>query len=91
MNRTLESALRSKYNFRKQCTRKETNELYAQGYSFFKRKYDKEVCWSVVKQKLFCNSIHHTRLRNCLRSFCYAEDFFLAQKEITRNKNICKM
>jgi hypothetical protein len=38
MNRTLESALRSKYNFRKQCTRKETNELCAQGYSFFKWK-----------------------------------------------------
>jgi len=28
----------SKYNFRKQCSRKETNELFAQGYSFFKKK-----------------------------------------------------
>jgi hypothetical protein len=44
MNRTLESALRSKYNFRKQCTRKETNELCAQGYSFFK--------WKKKKNKL---------------------------------------
>jgi hypothetical protein len=35
MNRTLESALRSKYNFRKQCSSKETNELYAQGYFIF--------------------------------------------------------
>ena len=28
----------SKYNFRKQCSKKETNELFAQGYSFCKKK-----------------------------------------------------
>jgi len=32
MNRRIETALRSKYNFRKQCPKKETNELCAQGY-----------------------------------------------------------
>lgn len=32
MNRRIETALRSKYNFRKQCPMKETNELCAQGY-----------------------------------------------------------
>ena len=35
MNRRIETALRSKYNFRKQCSNeKETNELFAQGYCF---------------------------------------------------------
>ena len=33
MNRRIETALRSKYNFRKQCSAKETNELCAQGYN----------------------------------------------------------
>ena len=32
MNRRIETALRSKYNFRKHYSKKETNELCAQGY-----------------------------------------------------------
>ena len=35
MNRRIETALRSKYNFRKRCSAKETNELCAQGYNNF--------------------------------------------------------
>jgi hypothetical protein len=42
MNRRIETALRSKYNFRRHYYRKEMNELFAQGYY---------ICFTATKQK----------------------------------------
>ncbi len=78
MNRTLESALRSKYNFRKQCSRKETNELYAQGYSFCKKQKN-----SIIrKEKRVCLSKQTNKKSFAKKSYAYMQAFFfLAQKK----------